>query len=202
MREFSQKDLEQSRSNRIVYSMPGHAPALVTTLSPNATVNVGVFEQVMLCSNVPPLIILAISPKSDTLHNLRDHGECVIGFPRAPEIQKVYDSGVRLPRGQSELDLINFKPLNSVSVSPPRLAECWFVAEGNLAWEQECGDHSACGILISHMAIDEDLWCDDIVERRSNLPALYYTTSGHFFLPGQRLQVFESKTVKVHGHAS
>ncbi len=193
--------LTSKREDRIVYSMPGHAPSLVTTIAPNGTVNVGAFEQTMLCSNVPPVIILAVSPKSDTLHNLRDHRECVIGYPYPASVQKVYDAGVRLPRGISEVELVGFNTEPAVTVEPPRLRECWFVAEGQLLWEQDSGDHVACGISVNHVALDASFWDDDYKNRRVKLPALYYTVGGNFFEVGDHKKVQASSFVRNTGHA-
>ncbi len=194
--------LESDKSNSLVYLTPPHAPSLVTTIAPNETVNVGVFEQTMLCSNSPPMILLAISPKSDTLHNLRDNKECVIGFPYIDFIQETYDAGVRLPRGESELDLIKgLTTEGSETVSPPRLEQCWMSAEGKLVWEKESGDHVTCCIEITSVFIDESIWDDDRVKRRTKLPAVYYATAGHFFEPGSRTQVGMSESVKSKEHA-
>jgi len=200
-RELDIAFLTSARSNRIVYSMPPHAPSLVTTIAPNGTVNVGAFEQTMLCSNVPPIVLLAISPKSDTLKNLQDHGECVIGFPYPSEVQKTFDAGVRLERGRSELELIPFKTLASKTVEPPRLAQCWWSGEGHLAWSRVAGDHTVCAIEILHVAIDEAYWRDDYVARRRNLFPLYYATTGYFFTPGEWIKVERSPGVIDQDHA-
>jgi flavin reductase (DIM6/NTAB) family NADH-FMN oxidoreductase RutF len=191
-RELDLTFLEGDRHNRIVYTMPPHAPSLVTTISPNGTVNVGAFEQTMLCSNVPPVVLLAITSKSDTYKNLWDHGQCVIGFPYPEEAQKTYDAGVRLPRGESELNLIDFKTLPSKTVEPPRLAQCWWSGEGKLAWVQDAGDHMVCAIAISQIAVDDAYWQDDSVARRRDLNPLYYATGGYFFTPGEWKRVQRS----------
>lgn len=195
-------DILGERPSRIVYLSPPHAPSMVTTISPNGTVNVGSFEQTMLCSNVPAVMILAISPKSDTLHNLLDTGECVINFPYPEYVQQVYDAGVRLPRGESEMPyLTGFTTAPSIHVKPPRLEQCWWAGEGLLRWTQESGDHTACGVEIVSLVVDEDVWKDDIVERRTGLPVLYYATSGHFFEPGAWTVVEESERVRNAGHS-
>jgi len=198
---FEQEFLRE-RSQRIVYLTPPHAPSTVTTISPNGSVNIGSFEQTMVCSNWPPVIILAISPKSDTLHNLVDTGECVIGFAYPEYIQQVYDAGVRLPRGESELPYLKgFTLAPSVTVAPPRIEQCWFSGEGRVAWMQEAGDHTACGVEIKRIVFDRRFWSDNKVDRRVGLPALYYATSGHFFQSGEWQEVDESDSVKALGHA-
>jgi flavin reductase (DIM6/NTAB) family NADH-FMN oxidoreductase RutF len=198
LRESSLADLTGERSDRILYSLPGLAPSVVTTMSPNGSVNVGVFEQTMICSHFPPVILLALSHKTDTLHNLRDHGECVIGFPYPWAAQLVYDAGARLPRGESELDLIDFDVEPAVSVEPPRLAQCWLSAEGRLEWEKDTGDHGLCAIEISHVGMDAAYWRDDYKDRRRALPSLYYATAGAFFTAGESIDVAKSDSVARH----
>src|SRR5438105_13100356 len=103
---FDQESLRE-RDRRFVYLTPPHAPSIVTTISPNGTVNVGAFEQTMLCSNIPPMLLLVITANSDTFQNLKDTGECVIGFAYPEYVQQIYDAGVRLPRGESELPFLD-----------------------------------------------------------------------------------------------
>ena len=194
--------LTSDKAKSLVYLTPPHAPSLVTTISPNDTVNVGAFEQTMLCSNSPPMILLAISPKSDTLHNLRDTKECVIGFPYPDKLQETYDAGVRLRRGESELDVIKgLITVESETVTPPRLEQCWFSAEGRLVWDKESGDHVTCCIEITSVVIDESVWDEDSVKRRTGLPASYYATSGEFFSPGEWKHIDMSEDVKNMEHA-
>ncbi len=201
-KKLSRDFLDGDRNNRLVYLTPPHAPSLVTTLAPNGAVNVGAFEQTMLCSNNPPMMLLAIAPKSDTLHNLRETGECVIGFPYPDKLQEAYDAGVRLPRGESELDIIKgFTVAPSDVVQPPRLEQCWFSAEGKLVWDKKSGDHVTCCVEIVSVTIDEKYWNDDRVVRRKGLPATYYATSGEFFSIGDWTHVEMSDNVKNREHA-
>lgn len=175
------KDNFEERANRIVYLTPPHSPSIVTTISNNGTTNIGSFEQTMLCSNWPPIILLAISPKSDTLKNILDEKECVIGFPYPENRQLSYDLGVRLEYGNPEAGLvegINFS--KSKLVKPPRLDQCWASFEAKLCWAKEAGDHTVCAMEVEHTIFDKRLWSDSRVERRTGLPALYYATSGEY----------------------
>lgn len=199
---ISREQLEDGQNNRLVYLTPPHAPSLVTTVSPNNTINVGAFEQTMLCSNNPPMLLLAISPKSDTLHNLIDTGECVVGFPYPENLQETYDAGVRLPRGESELEIIKgLTTTESETVNPPRLEQCWLSAEAKLVWHQESGDHVTCCVEVHSVVIDESIWKDDRVERRTGLPASYYATAGEFFGIGEWTHIDMSNEVKDKEHA-
>lgn len=199
---IDRKQLEDGQDNRLVYLTPAHAPSLVTTIAPNGVVNVGAFEQTMLCSNNPPMILLAISPKSDTLKNLIENKECVVGFPCHENLQETYDAGVRLPRDESELDVINgLTTADSETVKPPRLEQCWFSAEAKLVWHKESGDHVTCCVEVQRVIIDELAWSDNRAKRRKGLPASYYATAGEFFRPGEWTHVEMSDEVKKKEHA-
>jgi flavin reductase (DIM6/NTAB) family NADH-FMN oxidoreductase RutF len=202
MKELTEEFLCDGKPHRIVYLTPGHAPSLITTLSPNGTVNVATFEQTMVCSNVPPVILVAISPKSDTLHNILERHEAVIGFVWPRYVQQLFDAGVRLPRGESELLLIpELTTSPSKTVAPPRVDQCWLSAETRLKWSQDTGDHWVLGMEVHHAALATELWSEDPVARRNGLPALYYTTDGHFFERGEEHVVTTSPRVREAGHA-
>jgi flavin reductase (DIM6/NTAB) family NADH-FMN oxidoreductase RutF len=177
--------------------MPPHAPSLITTISPNGTVNLGAFEQTMQCSNIPPMIILAISKKSDTYKNLIDNKECVIGLPEPNAAQQTFDAGARLPRGESELEYIkDINTINSLTVEPPRLVQCWFSAEGKLVWSKKSGDHQIVCIEIEIVHLKSTVWHDDKIKRRTSLPALYYATTGYFAELDHYREIQMSKSIK------
>lgn len=192
----------QEKHTRIVYLTPPHTPSVVTTCAPNGGVNIGTFEQTMLCSNWPPIILLAISPKSDTLHNLRETGECVIGFVYIEHLQALYDAGVRLAREESELKYINdFTTASSKKVKPPRLEQCWFSAEGKLLWDKETGDHVVCAVEIQEVVFDERLWNDNRVVRRCGVPTAHYATSGYFNIGKDWKKFEQSPDIQSKKHA-
>ncbi len=191
--------LEDLHENKIVYLSPGHAPGMVTTIGPAGNVNVATFEQVMIVSYQPPRVMIAISPKCDTYKNIQDGSDCVVGFPRLEYIQVAYDGGVKAPRDVSELDLIaNISTYPSKLVAPPSLDQCWISMECKLKSITPAGDHDLVLLDVVSVSLDEDVWHDDKMERRNNLPAVYYTTSGHFFVPGERHHVSLSEELKKY----
>jgi flavin reductase (DIM6/NTAB) family NADH-FMN oxidoreductase RutF len=195
-KHLSPEDLYE---NKIVYLSPGHAPGMVTTIGPASTVNVATFEQVMTVSYRPPRVMIAISPKCDTYKNIQDGSDCVVGFPRPEYIQVAYDGGVKTPRDMSELDVIeNISTFPSKLVAPPSLDQCWINMECKLKSITPAGDHDLVLLDIVSVSLDEDVWRDDKVERRNNLPAVYYTSSGHFFVPGERQRVTLSENLKQY----
>lgn len=187
-------DLDQ---NKIVYLSPGHAPSMVTTIGPAGNVNAATFEQTMIVSYHPPRILLAISPKCDTYKNIKDGSNCVVGFPRLEYIQVAYDGGVKAPRDMSELDLVEgISTYPSREVAPPSIEQCWVNMECKLKSLTPAGDHDMLLLDIIGVSLDEEVWHDDRIERRNNLPAVYYTTSGHFFVPGERHHVSLSEELR------
>lgn len=185
--------------HKIVYLSPGHAPSMVTTIGPAGNVNVGTFEQTMIVSYDPPRVLLAISPKSDTYKNITDGSDCVVAFPYPEYIQVAYDGGVKAPRDMSELDIIkNITTYPSTVVTPPSIEQCWINMECRLKSITPAGDHDMVLLDIVHVSLDEKVWRDDKVERRTHLPAVYYTTSGHFFVPGEQMHVSLSEDLQQY----
>ena len=195
-KQLAQSDLQE---HKIVYLSPGHAPSMVTTIGPAGNVNVATFEQTMVVSYKPPRIMLAISSKCDTYKNIMDGSDCVVGFPYFEHIQVVYDGGVKAPRDMSELDIIkNISTYPSAVVTPPSIEQCWVNMECKLKSSTPAGDHEMVLLDIVNVSLDEKVWHDDRIERRNNLPAVYYTTSGHFFVPGERRHVTLSEELKKY----
>lgn len=191
---FDQKALGED----VVFMTPPHAPSVVTTLSPNGAINVAAFEQTVLCSDIPPMIILAITKENDSYKNIIATKECVIGFTYPEYMQEVYDAGVHLPREQSELPLLErFTTAPSRFVKPPRIEQCWLSLEAKFLWGKETGDHMTCCLEIVGAAFDKELWHDGSANRRSELPALYYITHGNFFTKGNMFALDHSEKVKA-----
>lgn len=191
---LTQEDLHK---DKIVYLSPGHAPGMVTTIGPAGNVNVASFEQTMIVSYLPPRVMIAISPNCDTYKNIKDGSDCVVGFPRPEHIQVTYDGGVKAPRDVSELDLIrNISTYPSKLVAPPSLEQCWISMGCKLKSITPAGDHSMVLLDIVSVSLDQEVWRDNKVDRRNNLPAAYYTTSGHFFTPGERMHVSRSDNLE------
>lgn len=195
-KQLTPEDLDK---DKIVYLSPGHAPGMVTTIGPAGNINVATFEQVMIVSYRPPRVMIAISPKCDTYKNIQDGSDCVVGFPRPEYIQVAYDGGVKIPRDMSELDAIeNISIFPSKLVVPPSIEQCWINMECKLRSITPAGDHDMVLLDIRSVSLEDGVWRDDKIERRNGLPAVYYTTSGHFFVPGERMRVTLSEELKKY----
>lgn len=187
--------------HKIAYLCPGYAPAVVTTISPSGSINIATFDQVMPASYRPPRILLSITPTSDTYKNIQDGSDCVIGFPRQEHVQMVYDCGVKAPREVSKLELIKgITTYPSTIVTPPSLDQCWINMECTPKEVIPAGDHHVLLLDIVSVSIEEQIWHDSRVERRNNLPAVYYTTSGWFFTSGDKFHVGLSEELHKFGN--
>lgn len=184
--------------DKLAYLTPPHAPSLIVTVGEAGNANIGAFEQTMVCSNHPPCISIAISPKADTLANIQRTGEFTLGFPTHDMLDQIMAVGERLPPTESEFELSGLTPTPSELVSPPRIAECQVNFECVLHWVQRAGDHWLVVGRVVLIDILSELLRDDKVERRCGLDAVYYATTGVFFTPGQRLHGTAARLVAAY----
>lgn len=190
---FSPTDLDQ---HKLAYITPAYAPGIVTTVGPAGNINVATFDQIMVASYRPPRIIMSITSSCDTYRNIVDGSDCVIGFPRLEHVQIAYDAGAKLPRDKSELEFIKgVDTYPSKIVTPPSLKQCWVSLECSLNNIIQVGDHDLVILDVVSVSLDEEVWEDDRIDRRNNLPSVYYTTSGWFFAPGETQRVQLSKNL-------
>lgn len=174
-------------TEKLVYLTPPHAPSLVSTIGPVGNYNLAPFEQTMTCSNFPPCILLAITPKCDTLKNILKNHEFALGFPTPKIIDQVLAAGTKLPPEENEFELTGLTPIPSEIIKPPRIAECQVNFECVLQWAKEAGDHWVIVGQVVLIDVLTDLLREDKIERRCGLDAIYYATSGVFITKGERL---------------
>ena len=184
---MAERVLLKRYEEKLTYLTPPHAPSLVVTLGAEGNPNIGAFEQTMLCSNFPPCITIAVSPKADTLANVHRTKEFTLGFPSPRMVDQVMAAGEKLPPNESEFDLAELTPVESEIVNPPRIAECQVNFECVLQWSKQAGDHFLVVGRVVVIDVDAALLREDKVERRCGLDAVYYATSGVFFTPGNRI---------------
>ena len=132
----------------------GTPVALITTISPDGSVNIGPMSSAWTLGHT---IVLGWSASSQTLVNLEREGECVVNYPDASRWRQVdtlatltgrdpvpsykaeqfrYTSDKWTPSG--------FTPQPSVQVSPPRIAECALQCEAEVvAVHQPVGSDGA-----------------------------------------------------------
>lgn len=172
--------------DKIVYLSPGHAPGMVSTIGPKQNINIATFEQVMVVSYRPARIIIVISENCDTYKNIIDGSSAAVGFPYPEYIQQAYDAGVKLNRELSELDYIKgLSTYESQNIESPSIDQCWINFECKLFKDVPAGDHNIVVLDVLSVSVDPKIIKENGIATRTNLPALYYTTNGNFFEPGE-----------------
>jgi flavin reductase (DIM6/NTAB) family NADH-FMN oxidoreductase RutF len=121
----------------------GNPVAVVTTISPDGTVNIGPMSSTWVLGGT---IVLGWESTAQTLSNLQRDGECVINFPSASLWQQV-DAIATLtghdPPASHKADQFTFTndkwtpgrftPQPSELVTPPRIHECPLQCEATVA---------------------------------------------------------------------
>lgn len=175
--------------------------ALITTLSPDSTVNIGPMSSAWALGRT---VVLGWESTSQTLANLEREGECVINYPHADRWQQVEAIATLTghnPPAPHKAAQFSYTPDKwtpggftrqaSEAVRPPRIAECALQLETDVVAihrpEGPDGDgfrivethvraiHAERGILTANGHIDTDAWT----------PALYVFRD--YFGTGPRL---------------
>src|SRR5215218_9105301 len=102
--------------------------AWVTTIDAAGRVNLAPFSFFNAFGANPPVVVFSPTlrrdgTKKDTLLNVEATGEFVVHASVASLAERVNQSSVELPPGESEVELVGLHTTPSVKVKPPRLAE-------------------------------------------------------------------------------
>ena len=113
---------------------------LVSTLY-KKTKNVAPMGMNMPVSSHPPLLALGIRETRDTVKNIKDTGEFVVGIPGPNLVKEIDITGEKYPRDVSEFEKAGLTPVKSRIVKPFRIGECQVNLECKLEWLKQAGDH-------------------------------------------------------------
>ncbi|NOZ62388.1 MAG: flavin reductase family protein [Calditrichaeota bacterium] len=97
-------------------------------------------------------------PVRDAFRNLVKNPECVISYPGAELMEKIWAMGLPFPRGINELEIAELTPLASKKVKPTGIKECPINLEARVQKSIPVGDHYqlfVCQIVAA--TIDENL---------------------------------------------
>ncbi len=102
--------------------------ALVTTLSPDGTVNAAPFSMFNMVGEDPPIVMISLNRRSDdslkdTALNIVRTGEFVVHLADEDIALQMDRCGEHHPAHVSELDVVGFTTLPSKVVAPPRIAQ-------------------------------------------------------------------------------
>ncbi|CAN5450206.1 flavin reductase family protein [soil metagenome] len=127
--ELDLENQHASRSYAILASLVTPRPiALVTTISPDGTVNAAPFSFFNVLGANPPIVGFAPGDRpeggpKDTARNIRESHEFVVNLVEEEMAEGMNLCAASLPYGQSETGLAGFTTTASSSIKTPRIVE-------------------------------------------------------------------------------
>jgi flavin reductase (DIM6/NTAB) family NADH-FMN oxidoreductase RutF len=169
--------------------------AFVTTQSHDGILNGAPFSYFNIVSSNPPLISLSIQRSAgnqkDTARNIIETKEFVIHIVDEQNVEKVNQTAASLPPEQSELELAQLTPVQSVKISVPGVKEAKIRMECTLAHLLELGegDSPGCDFIIGEVIqfhIDSDIYENGRIDPKglaavSRLAGTDYAKIGEIF---------------------
>jgi len=169
--------------------------AFVTSLSEEGVLNGAPFSYFNIVSSNPPLISLSIQrsggKQKDTARNILHSKEFVIHVVDDENVQKINETAATLPPDESEIELSQLIPVNSVKVAVPGIEEAKIRFECTLEQSLELGggDAPGCDLIIGrivHLHIDPAVYQEGKIDPRalgavSRLAGINYAKIGDIF---------------------
>lgn len=131
--------------------------AFVTTMSKDGVLNGAPFSYFNIVSSDPPMISLSIQRSNgkmkDTARNIMESNEFVIHVVDEQNVEKINQTAASLPSDQSEVELVNLTPVQSMRVSVPGVKESKIRMECIVEQSLELGDADTpgCDLLIGRV---------------------------------------------------
>ncbi|MCY8268316.1 flavin reductase family protein [Bacillus haynesii] len=128
--------------------------AFVTSLSEEGVLNGAPFSYFNIVSSNPPMISLSIQrsegSQKDTARNILNSKEFVVHIVDEQNVEKINTTAASLPPNQSEVQLAELTPVESVRVSVPGVKEAKVRMECVLEYSLELGDKYSpgCDLII------------------------------------------------------
>lgn len=141
--------------------------AFVTTVSKDGVLNGAPFSYFNIVSSNPPMISLSIQRSSgiqkDTARNIIESKEFVVHIVDEQNVEKINKTAANLPSNQSEIELANLTPVESVKISVPGVKEAKVRMECSLEHSLELGgtDTPGCDFIIGKVVqfhIENDIY--------------------------------------------
>lgn len=169
--------------------------AFVTTISKDGIINGAPFSYFNIVSSNPPMISLSIQrsagrPK-DTARNIIESKQFVVHIVDENNVEKINETAASLPSDQSEVELANLTPVDSVKISVPGVKEAKIRMECLLEHSLELGglDSPGCDHFIGRIVqfhIKSDIYDNGRIDPRglaavSRLAGHNYTKIGEIF---------------------
>ncbi|MFP7413143.1 flavin reductase family protein [Priestia filamentosa] len=141
--------------------------AFVTTISKDGNLNGAPFSYFNIVSSNPPMISLSIQrsagKQKDTARNIIESKQFVVHIVDEQNVEKINQTAASLPSNQSEIELANLTPIESVKISVPGVKEAKIRMECSLEHSLELGgsDTPGCDLIIGKVVqfhIEEDIY--------------------------------------------
>ncbi len=169
--------------------------AFVTTISKDGILNGAPFSYFNIVSSNPPMISLSIQRSSgrqkDTARNINDSRQFVVHIVDEQNVEKINKTAANLPPEQSEIELANLSPVDSVRISVPGVKEAKIRMECSLEHSIALGgsDTPGCDFIIGKVVqfhIESDIYENGRIDPRglaavSRLAGNNYAKIGEIF---------------------
>ena len=169
--------------------------AFVTTISKEGVLNGAPFSYFNIVSSNPPIISLSIQrtegTQKDTARNIIESKEFVIHIVDEHNVEKINKTAASLPPDQSEIELANLTPVDSVKISVPGVKEAKIRMECSLEHSLKLGglDTPGCDFIIGKVVqfhIENDIYENGRIDPRglaavSRLAGNNYAKIGEIF---------------------
>jgi flavin reductase (DIM6/NTAB) family NADH-FMN oxidoreductase RutF len=141
--------------------------AFVTTMGTEGIINGAPFSYFNIVSSNPPMISLSIQRskgiQKDTARNIIHTKEFVIHIVDEDNVEKINKTAASLPPNESEIELANLTPVESVKISVPGIVEAKIRLECTLEHSLELGvkDSPGCDLIIGKVVqfhIEDDIY--------------------------------------------
>lgn len=137
---------------------PSSCLALITTVDAHGRVNAASYGTCTRVNHNPMSIAFACNPERDTARNLEEIGEFVVSLPAFDRalLEKVRVVGLPFAPGVNELEKANLTALASLTVRPPRIAECQRHFECTLEWTKDWNGRRMVVGKVTAASVDAD----------------------------------------------
>ncbi|MCY8000969.1 flavin reductase family protein [Bacillus haynesii] len=131
--------------------------AFVTSVSEEGVLNGAPFSYFNIVSSNPPMISLSIQrfegSQKDTARNILNSKEFVVHIVDEQNVEKINTTAASLPPSQSEVQLAELTPVESVKVSVPGVKEAKVRMECVLEYSLELGEKYSpgCDLIIGRV---------------------------------------------------
>ncbi|MEC1524226.1 flavin reductase family protein [Neobacillus niacini] len=161
------KVTERENYKFLIGSIVPRPIAFVTSMSGAGILNGAPFSYFNIVSSNPPMISLAIQRaagrQKDTARNIIELKEFVVHIVDENNVEEINKTAASLPPNESEIELTNLTPVESVKITVPGVKEAKIRMECTLEHSVELGDQDAPGVdliigKVVQFHIEEDIY--------------------------------------------